>query len=214
MIVNNKLMARLLFLLLLTCSLTACFSFGAKDDDETVHYYVIDVDRGAVAANFAKNRVLRLKPIRVTSHFRGKNIVFKVGDNEFQPQEMHEFFSSPDEMLTAQLRRWLQKTGLFSLVIVDDTQPADMELEVAVTALYAEAREQFSPQAILEMQFFLTSVDNESSKVLFQTGLRIDIDIEKTTPALTVKGWNIGLKELLFTLEDDFSGYFSKRSPQ
>lgn len=213
MIVNNKLIVRLLFLLLLTCALTACFSFGSKAD-ETVHYYVLDVDRGAVAANFAKNRVLRLKPMRVTAHFRDKNIVFKVGDNEFQPQEMHEFFSSPDEMITAQLRRWLQKTGLFSLVIVDGTQAADMELEVAVTGLYADAREQFSPQATLEMQFFLTSADSKSSKVLFQTGLRVDIDIDKATPALTVKGWNIGLKELLFTLEDDFSGYFSKRSPQ
>ncbi|MDB2705037.1 PqiC family protein [Pseudomonadota bacterium] len=200
-------------MLLLTGTLTACFSFGSKDD-ETVHYYVIDTDRGTVAANFAKNRVLRLKPIRVTSHFRNKNIMFKVGDNEFQPQEMHEFLSSPDEMITTQLRRWLQKTGLFSLVIVDDNQPADMDLEVAVTALYGEAREQFSPQASLEMQFFLTSADSESSNVLFQTGLRVDTDIEKATPALTVKGWNIGLKELLLTLEDDFSGYFSKRSPQ
>lgn len=206
---------RVLSLLLLTCLLTACFSFGSKEKSaETVHYYVIDVDRGAVAATFVKNRVLRLKPVRLTSHFRDKNIVFKVGENEFQPQVMHELFSNPDGMITRQLQRWLQKTGLFSLVIIDGEQPADMELEVAVTALYGEAREAFSPQSILEMQFFLTSTDTESSQLLFQTGLRIDVDIEQTTPALTVKGWNIGFEELLFTLEDDFRGYFLKRSPQ
>jgi hypothetical protein len=99
------------------------------------------------------------------------------------------------------------------LVITDDNQPADMDLEVALTALYGESREQFSPQSTLEMQFFLTLNTDKSNKVLFQTGLRIDIDIEQTTPAAVVKGWNIGLKELLFTLEDDFSGYFSKLSP-
>lgn len=210
---NKNKISKLLFLLVLTSLLTACFGLGSKDEDDIIHYYVIDVDRGAVAANFVKNRVLRIKPVRVTSQFRSKNIVFRIGDNEYQPQPMHQFFSDPDEMFTEQLKRWLQKTGLFSLVITDDNQPADMDLEVALTALYGESREQFSPQSTLEMQFFLTSNTDKSNKVLFQTGLRIDIDIEQTTPAAVVKGWNIGLKELLFTLEDDFSGYFSKLSP-
>ena len=69
-----------------------------------------------------------------------------------------------------------------------------------------------TPQSVLEMQFFLLSEpsDAETAQTLFQTGLRIDIDIEETTPPKVVKGWQIGLKRLLVTIEDDLSGYFSE----
>ncbi|MCJ8275053.1 MAG: ABC-type transport auxiliary lipoprotein family protein, partial [Psychrosphaera sp.] len=148
-----------------------------------------------------------------TSHFRGKTIVFRVGENEFRSQAPHELFSEPEEMFTEQLRRWLQKSGLFSKVVTKQDEHADLILETAVTALYGEQRKQFSPQAVLEMQFFLSSAEEDNERVLFQTGLRIDVDVEIATPANVVKGWKEGLEELLATVEDDFSGYFSKRTP-
>jgi cholesterol transport system auxiliary component len=206
---------QLLFLASLISLLTGCFGLGSKDDDDddTPHYYIIDVDRGAVAAEFAKDRVLYIKPVKMTSHFRGKNIVFRVGENEFRPTENHEFFSAPEEMFTEQLKRWLQKSGLFSNVVTTLDTPADLVLETAITAFYGEKREQFSPQSVLEMQFFLTSSEDEGEQVLFQTGLRIDVDVASATPPNVVKGWKDGLEELLATVEDDFSGYFSKRTP-
>ncbi len=88
-----------------------------------------------------------------------------------------------------------------------------MVLETSLTALYGDQREQFSPQAVLEMQFLLMSENTNSIVPLLQTGLRIEVDIDETTPTNVVKGWRQGLEELLATLEDDFSGYFSKRSP-
>ncbi len=203
-----------LFLIVSVSFLTGCLGLGSKgEDDDTPHYYIVDVDRGAVAAEFVENRVLYLKPVTVTSHFRGNTLVFRVGENEFRSQVPHEFFSEPEEMFTEQLRRWLQKSGLFSKVVTKQDEHADLILETAVTALYGEQRKQFSPQAVLEMQFFLSSADEDHERVLFQTGLRIDVDVEVATPANVVKGWKEGLEELLATVEDDFSGYFSKRTP-
>ena len=206
---------RVLILFLLVNMLSGCFGFGSKEavNEDTPRYYMIDVARGSVAAEFAKDRVLRLMPVRVTSLYRGKTLVFRVGDNEYRPQPPHQFFADPSEMFTEQLRRWLQKTGLFSQVVITDDVPADMVLDTAVTALYGEQRDQFSPQAVLEMQFFLMSNDNNNTKPLFQTGLRVDVDIEKSTPENVVKGWKQGLEELLWTVEDDFSGYFTKLKP-
>ncbi len=207
-------MNRAVGLLVLISLLTGCFGLGSKDDDDdTPHYYVIDIDRGVVASEFAKNRVLKIKPVRMTPHFRGKTVVFRVGDDEYRQQVPHEFFSDPGEMFTEQLKRWLQKSGLFSQVIVDDSTPADMILETAVTALYGDQREQFSPQAVLEMQFFLLAADQNNAQALFQTALRIDVDIAETTPPNVVKGWKQGLEQLFATVEDDFRGYFSKRTP-
>ena len=207
---------RVLILFFLVSMLAGCFGFGSKEDvnDDTPHYYIIDVARDGVATEFAKDRVLRLMPVRVTSLYRGKTLVFRVGENEYQPQPPHQFFTDPSEMFTEQLRRWLEKTSLFSRVVITDDIPADMVLEAAVTALYGEQREQFSPQAVIEMQFFLMSNDDDNTKLLFQTGLRVDVDIEQSTPQNVVKGWKQGLYELFSTLEDDFSGYFIKLNPE
>lgn len=212
---SNHRVYRVLSVLLVVSLLSGCFGFGSKetDNDQTPHYFVIDVDRGAVAAEFAKDRVLLLKPVRVTSHFRGKTLVYRVGENEYRLQPPNQFLSDPSEMFTEQLRRWLQKSGLFSQVVVRDDVPADMILDTAVTALYGEQRDQFSPQAVLEMQFFLMENDEGNSKPLFQTGLRVDVDIEQSSAADVVKGWKQGLEELFSTVEEDFSGYFTKRNP-
>ncbi len=211
-----KVIYRSISLILALSLLTGCFGLGSKDDnkdDGRSHFYVIDVDRGSMANSFVKDRVLRIQPIRISPHFRGQTLVFKIGDNEFQAQANHQFFSDPQDMFTEQLKRWLQKSGLFSQVIIDENIPADMVLETAVTALYGDKRDEFSPQSVLEMQFFLTTSGENTNQTLFQTGLRIDINIDETTPSNVVKGWKQGLEELLATVEDDFRDYFSKRSP-
>lgn len=215
-VVTMRMISRLLWLFIVSSLLAGCFGLGSKsnaEDDDSQHYYVIDVNRGTVAADFAKDRVLRIKPVEVMSVFREKTIMFRVGNDEYQPQTSHQLFSEPQEMFTDQLKRWLQKSGLFSQVVTDADVPADMVLETSLTALYGDQREQFSPQAVLEMQFLLMSENTNSIVPLLQTGLRIETDIDETTPANVVQGWKQGLEELLATLEDDFSGYFSKRSP-
>lgn len=205
---------RCIGLITLLSLLTGCFGLGSKEDyDDRPHYYVIDVDRGAVASHFVTDRVLYLKPVKLTSHFRDQAIVFRIGDDEYQQQMPHQFFSSPEEMFNEQLKRWLQKTGLFSQVILNEDAPADMILETAVTALYGDNREQYSPQAVLEMQFFLLEIDQNTTQPLFQTGLNVAVDITETTPSNVVKAWRQGLAELLATIEDDLSDYFSKRKP-
>jgi hypothetical protein len=55
----------------------------------------------------------------------------------------------------------------------------------------------------------MTAADNPE-KLLFQTGLRVDVDIEQATPSNVVTGWKQGTEELLTTLEQDLSAYFSK----
>ncbi len=204
---------RMACLILLSILLSACAGLTKPEPEQqdVQHFYVIDVDRGIRDDAKAGSPVLLLEPVKLTSQFRGKTLLFKVGDHEFQPQLGHEFFSSPEEMFTEQLQRWLEKTGVFSQVVTDKNSQADLVLQTAVTALYGDKREGVPSQSILEMQFFLLSEPSDTAtETLFQTGLRIDIDIEETTPPKVVKGWQTGLKRLLVTIEDDLSDYFSE----
>jgi uncharacterized lipoprotein YmbA len=190
-----------------------CFG-GSSKQENMPHFYSIDVDRGLVADTFVKKRVLFLHPVKLTSHYKSNQLVFKVGDNQYQLQQGHEFIVDPQDMLTQQLRRWLQKSGLFSDVITKDFDKADMALETAVTAFYGEAREQFSPQSVIEMQFFLTTDDETGMReTLIQTGLRGEVDLDEVSPSAVVKGLKIGLGELLATFESDLSSFFEKRAP-
>ncbi len=193
--------------------LTGCFGFGGGDKEAEnlePRFYIVDVDRGNVAANFASNRVLRIKPIRIAPHYRTENIVFRIGENEYQPQTGHLLLTDPQVMFTSQLQRWLSKSGLFSDVITDESQPADLVLEAAVTKFYGDDRSEYPPQAVLEMQFFMSPGDADRSKMLFQTGFRVDASIDQTTPQTVVTGWQNALEEILATLEQDLSDYFNK----
>ena len=206
----------LLFFLIV--SLSACSSFmDAKPEGNTLKelksFYVIDVDRGLKNSTLPGGKLLYVTPVRVTSQFRHKSLVYKVGDNAFQPQPDHQFFDSPKEMFTTQLQRWLVKTGIFSNVITDNKHSADLVLETAVTSLYGVKIEGQRPQSVIEMQFFITDRHLVEDDVIFQTGLSIDIDIVETTPPNVVKGWQTGFTKLLSTLEDDLSGYFHNTTP-
>lgn len=204
----------LIFILVISTQLTACFGIGSKDD-EMPSFYAIDVDRGQVATRFAKSRVLYIHPVKLTAQYQTNNIVLRVGESQYELQEGHEFVTDPQDMLTDQLRRWLQKSGLFSDVITQDYAKADIALETAVTAFYGESRDQFSPQSVLEIQFFLTEEDSSGKReTIFQTGLRGEVDIENTTPPKVVNGLKIGLSELMATFETDLSDFFDKRAPQ
>lgn len=199
------------FILSTSLLLSSCFSWGGgeKEVDMTPRYYVLDVERADVAADFPSNRVLRLNPVRVVPHFKSKTLIFRVGENEYKAVEPHQFLVDPEVMFTNILKRWLQKSGQFSKVVTDDSVPADFTMDAAVTAFYGEKRPAYSPQSVIEMQFFMTAADNPE-KLLFQTGLRVDVDIEQATPSNVVTGWKQGTEELLTTLEQDLSAYFSK----
>jgi uncharacterized lipoprotein YmbA len=199
------------FILSTPVLLSSCFSWGGgeKEVDMTPRYYVLDVERADVAADFPANRVLRLNPVRVVPHFKSKTLIFRVGENEYKAIEPHQFLVDPEVMFTNILKRWLQKSGQFSKVVTDDSVPADFTMDAAVTAFYGEKRPAYSPQSVIEMQFFMTAADNPE-KLLFQTGLRVDVDIEQATPSNVVTGWKQGTEELLTTLEQDLSAYFAK----
>ncbi|MFT7234978.1 MAG: cholesterol transport system auxiliary component [Methylophagaceae bacterium] len=210
---------RATMMLCVMLNLTGCFSSVNNKPKENIvdpipqQFYVIDVDRGLREHDRSDGRVLYLAPVVVTSQFRAKEIVFKVEDNAFQPQPEHQFFDTPQAMLTTQLQGWLTKTGFFKRVELDNSQQADYVLEVAVTGLYGDKREGYPAKSVLEMQFFMTDRHAKAEEVVFQTGLHIDIDIAETTPSNTVNGWETGMIKLLSTLEDDLSSYFSNHTP-
>lgn len=65
----------------------------------------------------------------------------------------------------------------------------------------------------LKCSSFYLELDQNKTQPLFQTGLKIEVDITETTARNVVTGWKQGLGQLLATIEDDLSDYFLKRKP-
>ncbi len=173
-------------------------------------YYVLEVARGEQAKEAVDAPVLRLAPLRVTSQFREKTIMFRVGESSYMPQADHQFLNTPEAILQQQLQSWLVQTGLFSDVVTDPTVAADWVLETAVTAFYGEARASYSPAAVLEMQFFFYSATGKQEEAVLESGLRVSADIAEMTPPEVVIGWRHALLKTLIALEVNLSDYFQQ----
>ena len=182
----------------------------APDLQPVPHYYILEVDRGETEKITSDLPVLNLLPLKITSRYRDVKLVFRLGNESYQSEPNHQFITSPEDILTQQVKNWLEKSGLFSKVMVGGKGGSGFTLETAVTAFYGVARPNLSPAAVLEMQFFLTDLSKSSEGALFEYGLRVSAEVTKSTPAETVIGWRQALMKTLIGLELNLSDYFQK----
>jgi uncharacterized lipoprotein YmbA len=206
-------MLRFFAIVLIASMLMGCAIWRGGDSSEQTtqpHYYVLEVDRGEREEIVINAPTLRIAPLRMTSKFRGQQIVFRTADSSYMPQVDHQFLTPPNEILQQQLENWLIASGLFSQVIADESSTTDWVLETAVTAFYGEARSNFSPAAILEMQFFFRSTTAPEDEGLVESGLHVSVNIAEMTPPAVVTGWRQALMKTLIALEVNLSDYFQK----
>ena len=204
---------RFILIGLITITLMGCMSWRANDKKtETAEqaFYILEVERGEVAPAATDKPSLKLLPLRITSRFKGRDIIFRIDESHYEAQAEHQFVMSVEHMLSQQLQHWLEKSGLFSQVTTDESASTDLVLEAAVTAFYGEARPNFSPAAVLEMQFFLRAVSAEKNDVSFEFGLHVTSEVLELNPPEVVKGWRQALMKTLIALEVNLSDYFQK----
>lgn len=201
---------RLFMLACLSLSLAGCFSFGLGDkEDEEPQYYLLNTDRGRSVTPQDAAPTLTIQTVEVVSPYRSFGLVYQVDDGVFETLPGHEFIDKPAQMFTAEVERWLSKSGLFSEIKTADADrdvETDYVMKIAVSEFFAERRRQYSPQAVLEMQFFLSKPGREQP--VFETGYLIEADIPDSSPQQTVKGWNLALEETLGRLELDMGDFF------
>lgn len=201
---------RLLVISCLSLLLAGCFSFGLGDkDDAEPQYYLLNTDRGRSVTPQAEAPSVTVATAEVVSRYRDINLVYRVGEDSYETEAGHEFIDRPAQMFTAELTRWLEKSGLFSTVkTAESGENADTDyvLQTAVSAFFGERRHEYSPLAVLEMQFFLSKPGAEDPA--FETGYLIEADIPEASPQQTVKGWNMALAETLGRLELDMGDFF------
>jgi len=75
--------------------------------------FLLDVSRDGTVSTAERNVVLRVRTLRVSPRYEGKGFVYRMANFNYESDFYNEFFTSPDSMITEEVRQWLAESGLF-----------------------------------------------------------------------------------------------------
>jgi ABC-type uncharacterized transport system auxiliary subunit len=170
---------------------TETFSFGIPAVEDT---------------NAAAAPVLSIKKITVAAPFGGRPLVYRTGEFTYEHDPYAEFLDFPEKELVAPLRAGLGSQGDFrSVVLAGDVLEPDIMVEINVSQLFGDFREQSNARAILRAQFiFCQETNGIASGMIFQKEYSQDIPLKKPTAAALMAGWNRALDEIIGKVLTDY----------
>lgn len=168
------------------------------------HYFVLEVNREAGASNPGRDGVLEVADMRVSPRFAEKSFVYRTSETRYESDFYNQFLTAPGSLITEEIRKGLVRSHVFRHVIGSSSQlqPTHV-LEGAVSALYGDFRDRGAPQAILEMEFFLSKANSAGSDILVEKRYAKSIPLDGRSPEALVRGWNKALDEILAALAAD-----------
>jgi len=168
--------------------------------------FLVEARRTGDAHASSSPGVLRVRNFQVAAPFEGKGFVYRTSELGYQTDFYHEFLVAPRALLTEQTRQWLGASSLFRFVLGSGSNAdATHNLEGNVLALFGDYRESASRQAVLAVEFFLTSEQSTSLEIIFHKSYRQEIPLEDRAPESLAKGWGKALEQILTALEQDLA---------
>jgi cholesterol transport system auxiliary component len=161
------------------------------------NYIIADVSINKTYAQI--NDSLRIDRVRSIEPYNNKEMIYQVSDVKFESDYYNRFLSEPEELLASQIASWFKESNLYGSVYQQSiSMPANQILQVVITKLYGDFRENQSPAAILELQFVL--IDNNAPRrptAIMEKTLSSRIEIAKRDPSLLAKAYGLALTDIL-----------------
>jgi len=152
------------------------------------------------------DKSLVLRPFRASPRLDGVKFVYRTGDEQYESDFYHVFWTTPEALLGDQTRRWLEASGLFESVWdVRSVVPPALMLEGSVVDLYADYRAAGPPVAVLSLGFALVDVERAPPGVAFHEQYRTEVPAAADTPEALVAAWNAALADVLARFESDLA---------
>lgn len=191
-----------MLLLLLTVCGTGCSAFSTRPyPDKSL--YALKVGPAPASKDARSPLVLRIQNLRVSPPFDSNTFNYKKGA-KFTNDYYRGFIAAPAQLLTSELNAWLSQSGPFACVL-DGASAADYQLllEGNVTAFYGDYTPGTTPQAVLEVKFFVIDTTGNNYQVLFQKVYRQSTPLKGDQPDDLVNGWNQSCQAVFEALAQD-----------
>ena len=194
-----------------SCVVLAAFAVtlvGCARDSYDKQCYLLGAARERGPVETRIDGALEVRRLSVDAAFAGKCFVYRVDEHEYEPDYYHQFLVPPGIMLTNKTRQWLADCGLFERVLPADTRlEPTYTLEGSVAALYGDFTDESTPQAVLEIRYFLLNSDSAAETVVFAEAYRAVTPIPERTAAAFVAALDNCLTEILTKLEADLENH-------
>ena len=158
---------------------------------------------GPATAAVAIERVLQVRPLRVSPPFDGVSFVYQTAPSQFAFDYYNNFVASPSALLTNGLMGWLEKSGPLRVVGAGSSIQSDLVLECEVNKLLIDFSDPTNPQAVIDARFLLYSDRTTKAAVLLDRSYVISRPLLHNSPAGYSSAWGIAFREILKKLEVD-----------
>jgi len=189
----------------LTLLLAGCVSL--RNEYPEKRFFVLEAERNGTPAPASRPAILAVRKCSVAPRYEARGLVYRTGELTYVSDFYNQFFLPPDDMITGEIRRWLERSGLFRHVVDPSSQVEPTHaLEAAVAALYGDFLDKRSPRAVLEVKFALIDLARAPAEIVFERDYRREVALETTAAAGLAAGLSDALGQVLAEFEKDLSG--------
>jgi cholesterol transport system auxiliary component len=193
----------LIALLVTALAASACVKLGGKPLEK--RYYQISPARTAQKAAAPKDIILMVRRLSVSDLYNTRELVYRTDGERIDSDFYNMFFVTPSSMLTTELRRWLDESGLFTHVIEPGSMAVPgLTLEGMVNALYGDYSGD-RPAAVVEMQFFVVDESTADNAIVFSGSYTQRMPVADADPQTLVKAMTQGVERIYASLETDLA---------
>ena len=191
--------------LLLVAFLASCVNLNLKRKYAERRAFRIEASREAPVVDGRFLGALRVSPFRVPTAFEVVDLVYRIGENEFETDYFNEFIMLPGDMISAEIHQWFAASGVFDHVVVAGSQvDAAFVLEGTIPEFYADLRNRDDPKASIKLQAFLLSDSAEASgTILFNRDYVGRVSLGEVNAENYVRAAGEALASVLSDLERD-----------
>jgi cholesterol transport system auxiliary component len=199
--------------LALCLAATACVKLERQPLDK--HFYALEVARPApgqaVAVPAQSPATLLVRRLQMAPRVAGRELVYRTAPSAWTADFYNQFFVSPADMLTQDLRAWLTSSQVFANV-VDPGSLAESGyiLEGNVSALQGDFAAK-PAQAVAEMQFILLKPEGGERKILLTREYRKAVPLAANSPQELVRALREAVSGVYADLEADLRAALARK---
>ncbi|ANI99629.1 hypothetical protein A8O14_05770 [Polynucleobacter wuianus] len=150
---------------------------------------------------------LKVGVVSVAPPFDGKSLVYRISDQRYEKDFYNVYSTIPSEMIGNAEREWLNKAGIFSATVGQNTSFFPYyTLQATVNEFYGDYR--VKPEAVVSVEFFLTVTNaGKSNPLVGANRYTKRIALRDNTPEALVLGQQQALTEIFKQYEEQLSKY-------
>lgn len=179
-----------------------CFG-GLAKEYPSKKYYLITVDNSKFGNLKKKFPYVKVNKFKISSIYDSKNFIYKYSEVGYEADFYNEFLVFPVTNISEVFTRWVDQVdlGLLSPSVFENEKL--YILSGNIISLYGDFRDSKTPLAIIEIDVYIQRALDMG--IVYRRKFEQKIKIPKPEPEELVKGWNLGLQNILIDLEQELA---------